>query len=434
MSNNSWEINRSRRDFLRIGSGVLISSALAGCGGGSAVLPSGTENQGASRGQGRVSLNISWPAATGSRGAGRYIPPYAQSLYFELYQQSTPDMRYKLTADRPSNLPSMQTVEFDALLPVGTYVLAGVARVGMNGQGGTVASATATINVMPNVITTVSLTLNSTIKAIQILNSQPLIAQLNRTIAVFGQAVDPDGKIVVVPTGGLQWKILSGANLISISPEGTLTGLALGTAQIQLVEPGANIVSPIATVQVVQALTPSQTTYISESFYNGGADNTHGSDPDMFAIGATNGFLSYPLIQFDLTPFAGQQIQGATVTFSLYLSGGHPGGNGQPRTVSVHNILTSWLASTATYNNFGAIPGVQFGTDAGAALDAQTVIYPLAGYVSWAIPSSVVQQWIDNPSSNHGLLVNNQVTVDNYDLDFSPKGAANPPILAFSTK
>ena len=100
---------------------LSLYSLLTGCG-------SGTGSEHISN-QGRVQLSISWSDKDGGKAITRYIPPYARSMFFELYLKSAPNKRYKLTVNRPSDKPSTQTVAFDQLLNEGTYVLAGAARV-----------------------------------------------------------------------------------------------------------------------------------------------------------------------------------------------------------------------------------------------------------------------------------------------------------------
>ena len=247
-----------RREFLQTTGGLLFTATVtslaftvSGCGGSGNQLAGAKLN---GKKTGRVQLKIDWPPR--SKSTMRYIPPYAVSLVFELYAQANPSQRYTLVANRPDDTSSTQTITFSSLIPVGVYTLAGVARVEANGQGGTVASAATVVTVKVGETSSVDLTLASTIKSIQILG-QPLRLLVNNSLSLSGQALDPDGKIVVVPTGGLQWKILSGDGFISIAPDGTLKAIAVGTAQIQLIEPGAGIVSDSALVEVAVERNPN---------------------------------------------------------------------------------------------------------------------------------------------------------------------------------
>ena len=54
-------------------------------------------------------------------------------------------------------------------------------------------------------------------------------------------------------------------------------------------------------------------------------------------------------------------------------------------------------------------------------------------YESWTIPASVLQSWIDLPSTNNGLLVFNTALANSSDLQFGSMETANAPRLSFST-
>ncbi len=178
-------------------------------------------------------------------------------------------------------------------------------------------------------------------------------------------------------------------------------------------------------------ISPIQDTGITQHSGLGGPDSNHGTDSSFYAIGA-GGFLSYPLIQFDLTPFAGQNVVGPG-TFSAYVLTGQS--EGAPRQVSVRSVLVSWSDSSTTYNTFGASPGVQDGSDVGPVLDTQNILFTGpsdARYVDWTIPASVLQGWIDDPSSNFGLLIDNQTSLNQFDLAFYSMEGDNVPQLSFT--
>ena len=179
---------------------------------------------------------------------------------------------------------------------------------------------------------------------------------------------------------------------------------------------------------------PADDTFITQYGVLGGANSTHGADTSLFSIYANNGnpgFRSYPLVRFDLSSLAGQIVQGPA-TFEMFLQGTNFGNEGT-RLVSVHEVLTPWAGSTATFGNFGGTLDVQFGTDVTAALDTIPVTYLGTGdrYVSWTIPTAVLQGWIDQPSTNNGLLLFNTATANALDLQFSPMEEANAPRLSF---
>jgi hypothetical protein len=189
-----------------------------------------------------------------------------------------------------------------------------------------------------------------------------------------------------------------------------------------------------------QGLTINATSdsFISEAGAFNGPSATHGSDPLLYAI-STPIFRSFPLVQFDLSSYAGQTVVG-TPKFNLWLNGGHPSANGIARPVGVYQVLSNWNASTVSFSTFGSAPGLQFGTDVNSTpLNTQQVV-ALGGspqYISWSIPVSTIQGWINNPSSNRGLLIYNLVLDARYDLNFlslegvDANGQARPPQLVF---
>ena len=174
---------------------------------------------------------------------------------------------------------------------------------------------------------------------------------------------------------------------------------------------------------------PSGDTDITQHSGLGGADSNHSGDAKLWAVG-TSTFLSFPLYQFDLSSLAGATVAG-NATLSLYVDAGGFGLDA-PRAVSVYEVLIGWNAATVTYNSFGATAGVQFGTDTGASsLDSQTIGFTgmTPQYVSWSIPAATVQNWIDNPSQNHGLLIRNAAGA-NRDLRFESVEGTNQPQLS----
>lgn len=196
---------------------------------------------------------------------------------------------------------------------------------------------------------------------------------------------------------------------------------------------GTILASPAWSVPVT--LTATDDTYISQHGGLGGPNATHGADTSLFAIFANGGnpaFRSYPLVQFDLSALAGETVTGP-VTFEMFVQGtaAFPQFT---RQVSVHQVLIPWDGGTATFNNFGAAPDVQFGSDVTAALDTIPVDYPAPGnrYVSWSLSADLVQGWIDDPSTNHGLLLFNQELQNVRDLQFGSLETANAPLLSFS--
>ena len=176
-------------------------------------------------------------------------------------------------------------------------------------------------------------------------------------------------------------------------------------------------------------IVPDEDTFITTHTGLGGPASAHPSDAALYAIGQTS-FTSHTLLHFDLSAFTGQTAIG-DATLSLFVSSVF--GLTPARTVSVHEVLTNWSAATVTYNNFGPMPGMQIGSDVSAQIAVRTIgaAGMTAQYVTWTIPASLIQNWIDNPAGNRGILINNQSTANQRDLVFGSVEAANTPLLAF---
>ena len=116
---------------------------------------------------------------------------YAASLFFELHAKDNPNLRYTLTANRPSDKPAAQQATFRELLPTGTYKLSGAARALVDAQGAAVASGAVEINVQPG-INAVPFTLNSTVKTLPVLG-QLLAVEVGQNVMLQSGAFDPDG-------------------------------------------------------------------------------------------------------------------------------------------------------------------------------------------------------------------------------------------------
>ncbi|MFN0069503.1 MAG: DNRLRE domain-containing protein [Limisphaerales bacterium] len=174
---------------------------------------------------------------------------------------------------------------------------------------------------------------------------------------------------------------------------------------------------------------PVADTMVTEAPGLGGVVSSHGSDILLFATGMP-AFRSYPLVRFDLSAFTGQTLTGPA-TFEFWLTEGAPTGLTSP--VSVHAILRPWDEATETLQTFGGPLDINPGR-VGPAVDTVPVTYSGTadqGFVSWSLPADLVQGWIDDPSSNFGLLIRNTATGPGTDLLFQSREGTHPPQLTF---
>ncbi len=183
-------------------------------------------------------------------------------------------------------------------------------------------------------------------------------------------------------------------------------------------------------------LNASADTFISEHAAFGGPTGVNGLDNKLWLLRGISGLhRCFPLVQFDLTPYAGRTVSGPTAELVLYFRGGYAGLH-VSQSVSVRESLVGWDETTASFENFGGT-GFNEATQTGVALVTKTVTYPggLAP-VAFEIPSSVVQRWIDDPSSNHGLFLISNTSQMLTDLTFWSKDAVGElepgPELSFA--
>jgi hypothetical protein len=178
-----------------------------------------------------------------------------------------------------------------------------------------------------------------------------------------------------------------------------------------------------------QTLSASEDTFITVHPELSGENSNHGPDTFLYMVGDDlSSFATSPLVKFDLSLFSGQTVLG-DATFSILVS--YASEIGGDRFIDVHQVLTPWTQGSVTWSNFGATPGIQFGTDTAIGpVDSQLLApadSPLT--LEFTIPHSLVQSWIDSPGDNHGILLHMVVGSD-VNFDSSELGGFSPT-LAF---
>ncbi len=145
-------------------------------------------------------------------------------------------------------------------------------------------------------------------------------------------------------------------------------------------------------------------------------NSNFGGSISLYAV-HTIGFNYFPLIGFDLSPFAGQTVTGNGV-FDIFVAGGWSGG-ASTQDVALEQITGPWSQNTVTYNSF-------FGSNSlGGVFDTKTVTYNgvSGAYAQFVIPQTVLQAWIDLPSTNYGFAMD--------DLGAFGSGPGGHPDLVF---
>jgi len=176
-------------------------------------------------------------------------------------------------------------------------------------------------------------------------------------------------------------------------------------------------------------------TYLTTNGGLGGWTSVHGSDTTLGVIGALCAQAT-PLLQFDLSSFARREVIGdATLTLHLMSSWNNATCT---QTVNVYQEFSNWAEASTTWANLPGPgwwdePPATYGVMGTTALDSKmiTCVNGQAMDVSWIIPNSVVQSWIDAPASNHGLVLISLTTPAFQDLWFSSREGGNGPSLTF---
>ena len=178
------------------------------------------------------------------------------------------------------------------------------------------------------------------------------------------------------------------------------------------------------TGQEISVLTQTTSdTFITDYQAYGGPNSTHADSATLVAINSfaynpSQGTLaSRPMFKFDLDQHAGQTALGDAL-FRACVSGGHH--QLTARTVNLYRVTSAWDDDTVTWNTR---PGTAY-------IATQSVRYVGDNrYIEWTVPQAVVQGWLDDPSTNYGvMLVNVAPDATSYDLGFaSLEHSANAP-------
>jgi hypothetical protein len=176
----------------------------------------------------------------------------------------------------------------------------------------------------------------------------------------------------------------------------------------------------------VITLSASEDTYITQHWALGGISSIHGNDDYLYEIGATNnGYISTPLVRFDLSAYSGMTVNG-DANFQLYLEGGIPSNT---TVVGAYESLSAWDENTS----WGTMPGGAPYGSYGSVLDSRTINYSVDGngYLDWTISGSVIQNWIDNATANYGLMLTTFTSTAHSDLNFTSSEGLYAPLLTF---
>lgn len=100
------------------------------------------------------------------------------------------------------------------------------------------------------------------------------------------------------------------------------------------------------------------------------------------------------LLRFDLNALGNVSVTDARLR--LYATDAESSSGGNTINIEMYRVSAPWMEGTVTWNNQPTIEP--------SPLSEINLDNPRNTWVTWPIPASVVQQWIDDPAQNHGLM------------------------------
>lgn len=127
----------------------------------------------------------------------------------------------------------------------------------------------------------------------------------------------------------------------------------------------------------------------------GGGSLPQGNSDTLYTV-VPEGYQAATLLRFDLSAWAGHTLQGDAQLDLAFL-----GLSYSPSVdLTIRPVNTAWGETTVTWNNFA--------NNLGAAVGGGTVVgadYAAGDLLSFSLPQALVQQWINQPASNQGLIL-----------------------------
>ena len=127
----------------------------------------------------------------------------------------------------------------------------------------------------------------------------------------------------------------------------------------------------------------------------GGGNLPQGASDTLYDI-VPDGFQAATLLRFDLSAWAGHTVQGSAQLDMSFLGLSYS----PSLDLTIRPVGSAWGEYTVTWNNFAHNVGAPVGGGTVVAAD-----YAAGDLVSFSLPQALVQQWIDQPASNHGLIL-----------------------------
>jgi hypothetical protein len=189
----------------------------------------------------------------------------------------------------------------------------------------------------------------------------------------------------------------------------------------------------------------TQDTFVANSAGDSSTTNFSTSPTLQMTQIANGDYQSYPLLQFNLSSFAGETVT-SNATLTLQFNGYNDQGGLYPH--SGDNVQLLALGSAVNFSTITYAGFLSGGDAVRTDLESLTAIGGLQSYnfgagatqnMTFTIPETVVQSWINSPATNFGFVLfrapepgSGGVFADNAGMDFSSSNGAQGPTLSFS--
>ena len=178
-------------------------------------------------------------------------------------------------------------------------------------------------------------------------------------------------------------------------------------------------------------------TFITRHPNLGGPNSNHGTQWGMWVIGSLS-FESYPLMFFDvgsLGPDCQMAISPGTITLNVIDTYGQ---GLVSQNMELLRVLVPWVEDDVTWNSFGPgiikgenvdfapldVKGVTAGPCAYPAVIPPATPHPVScshSAATFTVPMDTLQAWIDDPTTNYGVLVYSSTLPVHKDIVFATR-------------
>jgi Glycosyl hydrolase family 71 len=184
------------------------------------------------------------------------------------------------------------------------------------------------------------------------------------------------------------------------------------------------LITAVFAAKIAEAEVTSVTSSVDTKISERAPTTTYGSATTLSVDGdepSNRGTDEYALLRWDLSPIpAGSKVDSASVTLNVT--------NPSKDTYLVYALERSWSEQTATWQLSATgspweVPGAKGSNDKEAQV-AGSVVAPKVGKQSFALSAAVVEGWIDDPTTNNGIIIADPMNRNGFDFSSSESAAA----------